>query len=703
MFRSNAPGLLLGALALLPACSEGAPSSAEPPIVVQSAAGKVVIERAPFALHLEDAAGATVLALGAEARTVDGVLYAPLLLTTGDDDDLRVPVLPGVPDTNPASPRPAESYAIRAVTSATANEQGAEVTLSTTDPEGRTITLHVAPEQDDAFVLSIAASGDGTTAVGITLAAGADEAFHGFGGRRESTNLRGRVIKSWVLDYRFPDVSPAYYDAAPAFVSSRGYGLLLDQDDYAVFRVASDADDALGLRVASPSVKLVLAPGAAGAPAKAMAALSARTGRNRVAPAWSMGPTISRAVWTSKTTADYQQAIADDLDKIEADKLAISAYCFEGWALLPEGFVASTIATLRARGIHPVLYIRSFVGKDAGGTQLPADFDEAIAKGYVAKNDAGEPYLSPSPFTGDMAVIDFTNPAAADWWKAKVKAMLDLGADGFMCDFGEQVLRDMVFADGSRGAQMHNRYPVLQHKAAREVISDYEAEHPERQIYLFGRAGYTGRPGAAAYLNATFPGDELDDFSKGAGLPSIIPDMLNRSILGGYGFTTDIAGYADFKFTPATKELYQRWSEAAALTPFFRVHNGPLTGPRMPWSYDAETEATWVAMAALHESVVPLLRSLWEEGRATGMPVIRPLWLVEPGAASGAHDDDEWMVGDDLLAAPVVQAGKTEREVYLPAGCWQAHGEGPTLTGGTIVNTSAKLGDLPWFRRCAGP
>ena len=110
----------------------------------------------------------------------------------------------------------------------------------------------------------------------------------------------------------------------------------------------------------------------------------------------------------------------------------------------------------------------------------------------------------------------------------------------------------------------------------------------------------------------------------------------------------------------------------------------------------------WCSAWRAHQSFAPLFLSAWEEARATGMPVIRPLWLVDPASATTLHNDDEWLVGSDLLVAPVVVQGQVEREVWLPAGCWRAHGEGPEQTGGAAITVSAPLGVLPWFQRCAG-
>jgi alpha-glucosidase (family GH31 glycosyl hydrolase) len=145
--------------------------------------------------------------------------------------------------------------------------------------------------------------------------------------------------------------------------------------------------------------------------------------------------------------------------------------------------------------------------------------------------------------------------------------MLELGADGFMDDFGEQVEPHMVFFDGSTGGTMHNRISALQNEATREAIDDFLVDKPEREIFFFSRAGYSGRPGAAAYENATFPGDESVGWSPETGLPSIVPDMLNRAVGG--------------------------------------LHGSAFNGVRMPWFWEPDdpepkAQALWKAAADLH-------------------------------------------------------------------------------------------------------
>ncbi|HEV2812433.1 MAG TPA: hypothetical protein VGW10_04195, partial [Solirubrobacteraceae bacterium] len=102
----------------------------------------------------------------------------------------------------------------------------------------------------------------------------------------------------------------------------------------------------------------------------------------------------------------------------------------------------------------------------------------------------------------------------------------------------------------------------------------------------------------------------------------------------------------------------------------------------------------------LHDRARPLIRRLWEEGLRTGVPPMRPLWLVEPSLATSPRADDQWLVGDDVLVAPVVRERATRRRVALPRGCWQREGTGPRLRGGRTVTAAAPLARLPWYVRC---
>jgi hypothetical protein len=299
-------------------------------------------------------------------------------------------------------------------------------------------------------------------------------------------------------------------------------------------------------------------------------------------------------------------------------------------------------------------------------------------------------------------MIDFTNPAAVRWWQSRITAALNLGADGFMQDFGEQVLTGMHFHDGSTGVTMHNRLPVLYDRATRQAIDAFQRSHPGRHIFFYTRAGYTGTPGDAAYENANFPGDETTDWTRSSGLASQTPDMLNRAIGGAFGFSTDIGGYFDLgPYQATTKELFLRWAEWAALSPMFRLHGSLLAGTHTPWSYDPQTVQIYERLVALHRRAQPLILKLWRQADRTGIPITRPLWLAYPGDARAAAEDQEWLLGPHVLVAPVVTQGAVGREVYFPRGCWRRPDTGVSYRGPSSASVPAALGQLAYFFTCS--
>jgi alpha-glucosidase (family GH31 glycosyl hydrolase) len=735
---------------VVPACAllllAAAPARAAAPqigpdrVVVRGPGWRATIERSPLRIAFAGAHGRTLLAQVpntgqaplASPGTPDPIplgndtadrpsLYAPLTFTVGAARDFQYPAQQWNGNML-AGTEAGVTYSARDVVSAAREGDGVRLEVSTSDPSGRRLVVTVAPgPHRTVSVHAVPTPADGVATVGDSFASGAGEAFRGFGGRHNALDQRGSDFYNWIEQenlgagalqpgigplpgtggdgYLFPNAAAAAYWVQSSFVSSRGYGFLLDRDEISRWRMASDAGDEWQVSAAAPELSYLVAPAASAR--GAMRRLSAVGGRHRPPPRWALRGQLDRAVlFPSDNGADYMARFEDDLKHIRAGDIELGAYRIEGWWFFDDATVRRMIGELHSLGIKALLYYRPFF--DGGtGVNDPDGYDALVNNGWAATTATGDPYRFVDNFDDAAVLLDVTDPGARAWWESRIRRGLDLGADGFMQDFGEQVQVDMHFDDGSTGAAMHNRYPRLYHALTRSILDRYRREHPGRTFFWYTRSGYSGTPGTAASETSNFPGDETTDWSRSSGLASLTTDMLNRAVGGAFGFNTDIGGYFDVgPYPPTTKELLLRWAEWAALSPIFRLHGSVAAGTHTPWSFDAETVAIYRTFSRLHDRAAPYILRWWRHARRTGVPLTRPLWLAYPRDADAARQDQEWLLGPDVLVAPVVTEGADGREVYFPRGCWEVGDTGERYAGPSSLRVAAPLARLPYFFRC---
>jgi alpha-glucosidase (family GH31 glycosyl hydrolase) len=689
-------------------------------ITVETGGASAVIKRAPFGMSFRSSVRRIVLAEvptersftlpASEARLASEpagpALYAPLSFLVGRSqpetftEGLFNGDLKSVEESG-------TEYSAQKVVSAQACGEGVTLTVSTDDPDGRTLTVDVAPHGAGAIKVSaIPSEPAGVVAMADSFASSATEAFHGFGGEHNALDQRGQSFYGWVDQENigtgspedtdlFPDGPHAAYYAQPSFVSNRGYGFLLDGTALSSWRLDYENPEAWQTEVAAPALEYVVAPGSM---TQAIATVTAITGRQRVPPSW-LGPMFDQEVELGMTAPEYEKRTEYDLEEIISTNLPVTAFRVEGWVYLSPTFRERLYAELKAHGIRPLVYFRPFAGDENSGETSKALYEFALAHNLFATRQNGEPFLFTSGYGNPAGLIDFTNPDAVQWWRERIFAALEEGAEGFMLDFGEQVQPGMHFMDGTSAEVMHNLYPALYDRITREVVEEFEATHPGRQIIFFTRAGFSGEPGSSAYESFNFPGDETTDWSQSSGLASLTRDMLNRAIGGAYGYSTDIGGYFDATSPPTTRELFLRWAEWAALSPIFRLH-GALFTEHTPWSKHIDAVSLYRQLSRLHISAEQLIASLWKEADETGMPVTRPLYLAYPEDAQAKSQDQEWLLGPNVLVAPVVEQQATSREIYFPEGCWRDPETGLQVTGPRTEPVVASLSQLPFFFKC---
>lgn len=695
---------------------------------VRAGSASALVRSRPFRLSFRDSGREVLSSVPTGGRPTPSLHVSDVLGTVGDTDVVPPRYAPitftvGRVEMTQAEPFPVvtanpfltlsagATYSLTDVLSSRRlPDGGLRLRVATDDPTGRRAVVEVRPDRGDAVRTRVRLVPDtGVAFVGASFTSGRDEAFRGFGGRRNAMDQAGESFFNWIEQTIFDEPPFAgqpqsgWYQQAQ-FISSRPYGFFLEQSELSRWRMRSDRDDAWQVDSSSRGLKFTVAPGSG---PKAIRTLTAITGRTPVPPRWQVAPIFAQTLsggTTGKSPATYEAEIRASLRKIEELDLPYEAFSFEAWWLLKRvGRLDDIITLIRRHGMRPLVYFRAWAGNDGQGLEDDDAFTTALRQGYGATRVDGSPYVfSDTLAPGRLAVqLDFTNPATIRWWRQRIRAVLDAGADGFMQDFGEQTMWDMRFADGSTGRTAHNRYPIDFHRATRRIIEEWHREHPERTEPMFYvRSGYSGRPGSAAYESANWCGDYESNWTRTTGIAALTTDMLNRAIGGAYGFHCDTGGYMDLLSGPPSRELFLRWSWYAALTPGNRVHGGPVQGQKFPWSWDDRAAQIHRDSLLLHRAAEPYILRLWREAKRTGMPITRPLWLAHPGMRGVGRLDQQYLLGPDVLVAPVVTQGATTRRVVFPPGCWRDPVTGRRFAGSTTATIRAPIDRTPYFFTC---
>jgi alpha-glucosidase len=358
------------------------------------------------------------------------------------------------------------------------------------------------------------------------------------------------------------------------------------------------------------------------------------------------------------------------------------------WAWSPDRYpdLPASISRWRTEGIRFLGYSNPYVAADG-----PL-FAEAAARGFLAKNASGQDYLVDfGEF--DAGIPDFTNPAAYAWYKQALRRnMVDFGLAGWMADFGEYLPSDTVLHDGRPAMLAHNEWPAIWARLNHEMLVEAGMQH---EILFFMRAGFTG---SQRWCPLMWAGDQNTDWSEDDGLPSVIPAALSLAMCGHGLHHSDIGGYTSLYGMKRSKELLLRWTEFAAFTPVMRGHEG--NRPKDNWQLDDddETLAGLARMGRVYVALKPYRKAIVTECSRKGIPVMRPLFMHYESDAATWTIKDQYLLGRDLLVAPVVTEAATGRQVHLPDDRWVHFWTGAVYAGGDHL-LAAPLGLPPVFWR----
>ena len=316
-------------------------------------------------------------------------------------------------------------------------------------------------------------------------------------------------------------------------------------------------------------------------------------------------------------------------------------------------------------------------------------YDEGIKEGYFATYQ-GKTYVN-EVWPGESVFPSFISEKVQNWWKSKTKFLTDLGVRGIWDDMNEPASfkgplpDDVVFKGDDRDylhKEIHNVYGHLMAKATYYGLK----EHDKRRPFVITRACYSG----TQKYSIVWTGDNTSIWTH---LQFSIPQLCS---LGLSGFTysgVDIGGFSQ----DSTKELLCRWVEASTFSPFFRNHTASGTRNQEPWRFDEETTDIYRKYVVLRYSFIPYLYDLARLHEQTGAPIIRPLAYHYIDDIKTHNINDQYLVGRNILVAPIVNQGQTARLVYLPKGEWIDYWTKEVHAGNQYIIKIAPLDTLPLY------
>ena len=541
---------------------------------------------------------------------------------------------------------------------------------------GPTFVLH--PLTDSLASLTVSSVTSGELELNVK---GSDPVF-GLGERFWQASLAGTKLNVRPEDhYGEPGGHNWTYVAIPLIYSTSGLGLYADTSFASKFS-GSEAGNSFSLKVASQPVTFYLFSEAD--PKAVLTAYTAVTGRPAAVPYWTFGPWI--------TALQGKGPVLDIASRIRNEGVPASAlWVFDeldepsniGWPFWFGSYYGSSrefTDLLHGQGFKVLSYVHPYVRQqDMPYTLASPLYEKGVREKLLVTQANGTP-AGPRFEAVTTGNVDFTNPAAVDWWAGMItSAVRDQGFDGWMEDFGEWI-SDSDHGANATGKTLSMLYPLLYHKVTDRVAHTYNPE-----VVAFARSG---APGTQAFSPALWGGDQFASWNRDYGLPSVVTAGITAGMSGFSNWGPDINSTGD------SRELWMRWVEFGALSPIMRDHvwDKPARAIHV-WS-DSDATAHFRTYAILHSSLLPYFATYAAEAHRTGVPIMRHTALEFPKDPHSATAEYQYFLGREMLVAPVVTPTSV-RTLYAPAGEWIDYWNGDSYQGGQDINVPAPTWEIP--------
>ncbi|MDQ5853291.1 MAG: alpha-xylosidase, partial [Chloroflexota bacterium] len=471
------------------------------------------------------------------------------------------------------------------------------------------------------------------------------------------------------------------YKNVPFYLTNRGYGVLVNHPENVSFEVASEKVSRVQFSVSGQSLEYFVIFGPT--PKEVLEKYTALTGRPALPPPWSFGLWLSTSFTTSYdegTVTSFIQGMADralPLHVFHFDCFWMKEFhwCDFEWDERTFPDPAGMLRRLKDRGLRICVWINPYIA------QRSPLFAEGMQQGYLLQKPNGDVWQWDLWQPG-MGIVDFTNPAARQWFCDKLRALVDMGVDCFKTDFGERIPTDVVYWDGSDPARMHNYYSYLYNQTVFEVLRERRGDG---EAVVFARSATVG----SQRFPVHWGGDCYSSFESMA-------ESLRGGLslcLSGFGFWShDIGG---FEGTPPV-DVYKRWIAFGLLSSHSRLHGSQSY--RVPWLFDEEAVDVLRLFTNLKCRLMPYLFAAALEARETGVPLMRAMMLEFPDDPACDYLDRQYLLAGNLLVAPVFSHDGLVA-YYLPGGRWTNFLTGEVSAGPGWVHETHDVMSIPLMVR----
>lgn len=412
------------------------------------------------------------------------------------------------------------------------------------------------------------------------------------------------------------------------------------------------------------------------------------TGYQPLPPLWALGNLQSRMAYRTQSETDSIVTLMKEND-FPIDAIIIDFYWFGDSILGTLGRLRwykpnwpepeQMIKKLKNEGVKTVLITEPYILDSIDNFQIAAE------KGILATDSTGQPYINYGFYFGNGGLIDMFNPAAGEWFWEKYKKQIEIGVAGWWGDLGEPESHpsDIYHVNG-KADEVHNIYGHYWHKF---LYEKFRETYPDRRLFNLNRAGYAGSQRYSIY---PWTGDVSRSWG---GLQAQLPQMLHMSLCGLPFIHSDAGGFAQ---GTKDEELYTRWLQMSCFSPILRPHGSGI--PSEPVYFNDTTQEIVRSFMHLRYQLLPYIYTLAYQANTEGTPIVRPLFYEFPDDNVTYDIVNQYMFGDNMLVAPVIEKGQETIKVYLPKKAnWYHFWDNSFYEGGQWIELATNLETIPIF------